>query len=174
MKYLAAALAVAPKKKDIRYYLNGVLYDHIDRCWVATDGSCLIRTPNDTASIEGAAGNLILPRDFVEALVKTKQKSTDLSVSDGLVVSGMFRCTPVDGVYPDWRRVIPTAVSGEVAQFNVDVLAKLAAANKALGMKNHGCLIIEHNGKGPALVKLQSGCVGVAMPFNPKFAGPTD
>lgn len=141
---------------------------------MATDGSCLIHTPNDTASIEGAAGNLILPRDFVEALVKTKQKSTDLSVSDGLVVSGMFRCTPVDGVYPDWHRVIPTAVSGEVAQFNVDVLAKLAAANKALGMKHYGCLIIEHNGKGSALVKLQSGCVGVAMPFTPSLDGPTD
>ena len=173
MKYLAAALAVAPKK-DIRYCLNGVLYDHIDRCWVATDGKCLIRTPNDTASIEGATGDLILPRDFVEALVKTKQKSTGLSVSDGFVVSGMFRCTPVDGVYPDWRRFIQSEVSGEVAQFDVSILAKLAAANKALGIKHYGCLIIERNGKGPALVKLQSGCVGVAMPFTPSLDGPTD
>ena len=52
----AAAIAVAPKK-DFRYYLNGVLYDHADRCWVATDGYCLIRTPDGTTYTIAPAAN---------------------------------------------------------------------------------------------------------------------
>lgn len=173
MKYLAAALAVAPKK-DVRYYIVGVLYDHADRCWVATDGNCLIRTPDGTALIEGATGDLILPREFVDALVKTKQKTPGLIVSGEWVESGALRCKPVDGKFPDWRRVVPATVSGEVAQFDVEILAKLVAANKALGLRQSGQLVIGHNGRSGARVKLQSGCLGVVMPFDPVKGGPTD
>jgi hypothetical protein len=79
-----------------------------------------------------------------------------------------FGFTPLDGKYPDYTKVIPTETSGEVAQFDVDLLSLFAQVNKGLGSKYPGRIKIEHNGERGALVHLwDAALTGVIMPFRP-------
>jgi hypothetical protein len=70
---------------------------------------------------------------------------------------------PIDGTYPDWRRIIPTlADEDKVAQFNPKLLLSFT---KASDMMNLGQPVVTHNGAGPALVTYRDTfSFGVVMP----------
>lgn len=133
---LKAALNCAPKN-DMRFYLNGV---HIEatpaHCYiVATDGACMYCCYDTGAVLPSEPLSLILPRDKVELIVKNKVKKTIFIVhDDNSIEAGGMRFKPVDGRFPDWRRVIPRPesvdVDGRAAQFRPDILSRCA---KALG-----------------------------------------
>lgn len=142
---LAAALHCTPKK-DVRYYLVGVLLEvasNGDVHVVSTDGHCLfaglIAAPNVQWTGEAQRGPwaMIIPRDTVAAALKECKGTVTLAaLPDGRYTLGSQVFAPVDGKYPDWRRVSPSAQTiderGEVpGQYNPDLLVRCRDALKA-------------------------------------------
>ena len=75
---------------------------------------------------------------------------------------------PIDGTFPDWRRVCPAETDGTIAQFNVDYLSDFGAMRKIFGQKTAGLVCVKHNGGSPALIDLgldDVEYVAVLMPF---------
>lgn len=140
---LAAAIPCA-SRKDIRYYLNGVHLEvastgclHI----VSTDGHKLfagrIDAPKWTEDVKLSPWSLTLPIDAVILATKAKAKFLELKqVNDDWYSLGDQLFKPVEGKFPDWRRVAKL-VEGEAtpAQFNPDYLV---ACNKALKIWDGG------------------------------------
>ena len=141
---LAAALSCAAVK-DVRYYLQGVLLEVTragDVHLVGTDGACmfagLIAAPNVqwTDAHQLGPWTMIIPFATVKAALKECKGTVELrALPDGRYTLGSQVFTPVDGRFPDWRRIIPTAQvldsRGEKpAQFDPDLLVKCRDALK--------------------------------------------
>ena len=131
------ALLLCAAKNDIRYYLNGVHFESTPHGIIAasTDGHRLlcINLPNEQA--EGIKA--LIPRALIEAAIKTKAPTIDVMIeganvtlsSMGQNVSGSI----TDGVFPDFRRVIPNTVSGEAgSQFNNEYLTDFDKVGKLI------------------------------------------
>ena len=138
--HLAAALKCAPKK-DIRYYMVGVCLDvatNGDVHLVGTDGHVmfagLIPAPNVqwTGDAQKGSFQIIIPRDTVALAVKGAKPDTVTltAMPDGRYMLGDVVFSPVDGKYPDWRRVCawPENVAPAPGHFNPDLLAIAADA----------------------------------------------
>jgi hypothetical protein len=100
-------LAFTMPSKDVRSYLNGLFIgsEHI----VTTDGhrlSCIKH--NDE---EHNAPDFIIPASMVDIMLKSKQPLFSVVLQDNNIVinNGMFTCKPIDGKFPDYKRVIPVA-----------------------------------------------------------------
>jgi len=122
---------------DIRYYLNGVLFevDENQVVWlIATDGHRLFAGKIGANQCEQKGPfSIIIPGDAVKRACTEKTPTLTLcAFSDGRYALGSAIFTPVEGKFPDWRRVCP-AVDAERAdaplQFNWDYVA---TAQKAL------------------------------------------
>ena len=171
-KYLKAALLFA-SKKDVRYYLNGVLFEVLNgqARLVATDGIILGVFRLGECSLPDT--QIIIPREKIE-VIKLKADEVTLRPGDGktcaLVYSGdEFTFTAVDGRFPDYRRVIPSGVmSGESAQFSSELIVVLDKAYKVLNPSSKWNVpYISHNGsRSSALVDLNDdNFLGVIMPL---------
>lgn len=170
VKHLAAALHCAGKK-DIRYYLNSVFLDAKAGCIVATDGTCAyISQPG---LLVGCTEDVNMPREFVEDVVKASAKLeyVVITVDNGKLFTDFRIGKVVDGVFPPWRRLYPVALSGEPAQFDKDLLARIAKANKALGAKSGGSMYeMFYNGmSGAVAVLTMEQAHVVLMPFRPSL-----
>jgi len=79
---------------------------------------------------------------------------------------------PIDGTFPDWRRIIPKETDGKPAQFNPAYVGDFAKVTKALGQ---GQTAFAYNGDGPALVTFGDDIdgFGVLMPMRIKREIPT-
>ena len=93
--------------KDVRPYLNGLFIG--DQHIVTTDGhrlSCIKH--NDE---EHNAPDFIIPASMVDIMLKSKQPLFSVVLQDDNIVinGGMFTCKPVDGKFPDYKRVIPVS-----------------------------------------------------------------
>ena len=162
------ALLLCAAKNDVRYYLNGVHFESTPHGIIAasTDGHRLlcINLPNEQA--EGVKA--LIPRALIEAAVKTKAQVIDISIdganvtlsSMGQNVSGSI----TDGVFPDFRRVIPEKVSGiQGNEFNNEYLVDFDKIGKLI---NGGKASVLQNSGSAALVKFDNDAViGVIMPF---------
>lgn len=122
---------------DVRHYLNGVYIcaENDEAVAVATDGHRMAWLSTESDS-EFAA---IIPRESITALT-----AVGGSVSVGrAVMANTDDCTiaiqPIDGKYPDWRRVIPKhAHTAEVSRADMlDALGKVSivANEKTLAAK---------------------------------------
>jgi DNA polymerase-3 subunit beta len=172
------ALLPLAAKKDVRYYLNGVFVDfqRDKTIYVATNGAVL-GLYTETVENENIF-DIAVPVDVVKQL-KPKPgtaKWGDLtfdpvSNTARIINPGAgqdFGFTPLDGKYPDYTKVIPTETSGEVAQFDAELLYLFAQVNKSFGAKYPGRIKIDHNGNAGALVHLsREEFTGVIMPFRP-------
>jgi hypothetical protein len=117
---LKAALTHAAKS-DIRYYLNGVMLEftasgpmHI----VATDGHrlfCgLVDKPDWMNEPQKGPFSIIIPVETVKKACASKDGTLQLKAfGDGSYTLGDCLFRPVEGTFPDWRRVSPK--SGEPA-----------------------------------------------------------
>ena len=110
---LKAALYCAAKN-DTRYCLNGVFVEskNGNLSIVSTTGATMF-----VHQIEGGYSGddfgFIIPRSVVESIVKTKNNVLEIA---GESFRSELRCgstlfTPVDGIFPDWRRVVPDHLS---------------------------------------------------------------
>jgi DNA polymerase III sliding clamp (beta) subunit (PCNA family) len=179
IKALRALLPLSGDK-DIRRYLNAVYVEFRADCtvYVATNGHMLgiytdKSTPNDHTH------NIIIPSGTVKALKVAKANKPSAYLGTLLLnpeantariinpgSSQDFGFTPVEGTFPDYQRVIPAELNGETAQFNIEYLYAFAQVNKALGTKCPGNVVLHHNGRSGALVKLlDANFTGVIMPW---------
>lgn len=116
LKNLLEKTAFAMANQDVRYYLNGLLFDFHDGTLstVATDGHRLAVCDLDSKLALAEERQLIVPRKGVLELVRM------LSDSDGLVElalgknhirlvkgSSVFTSKLIDGRFPEYKAVIP-------------------------------------------------------------------
>ena len=92
------AILLACAKKDVRYYLNGILIN--EKHIVGTNGHRLHAISHGG---DWQHGPVILPREACEIALKGKTKELEVTNSSIGVVS----YTPVQGTYPDYLRVMP-------------------------------------------------------------------
>jgi DNA polymerase-3 subunit beta len=183
------ALLLCAGKKDIRYYLNGVHFESTPHGIIAasTDGHRLLCINLPSEQAEGIKA--LIPRPLIEAAVKTKAPTIDITieganvtlasagpnVSGGLTDAtfpGYRRVIPekvsgsiTDGVFPDFRRVIPNSVSGiQGNEFNNEYLVDFDKIGKLV---NGGKASVLQNDVGfSALVHFDNeNVIGVLMPF---------
>ena len=164
---LKAAL-LCTSTDETRYYLKGVAVqlDGDKLFIVATDGHRLIAMQpeftierDDTDATNRAEfGSVIIPADIVKNLKLNKSvDNCTLTIDAGkgeIEYCGQsVRFGFVDGSFPEWRRVIPPTISGELAQFDARYVGELPKIEAAFGNKN-AKIEIEHNGGSPAFVAL--------------------
>lgn len=106
---LFAPVAFAISNEATRFYLNGVFFHHVDKSVVAvaTDGHRLAR---HTAEGVGEFPSVIVPAKTVanvpKGVVRTKVSAVKIRFeTDDLVITSKV----IDGTFPDYVRVIPTA-----------------------------------------------------------------
>lgn len=177
------AVSLFAGKKDIRYYINGVAVEAV------ANETRLVGTNGHTMGVhrmvaENECTGLVLfviPNNTVAMLLKLKKPkgSRDDTVTitlpddyaekpdaelraDCFGQSILFR--RIDGKYPDYARVIPTELSGEVAAFNPEYLMLL---QKAAQCFHAGAIMpaFGMNGDGAALAVIHDAMIAVVMPM---------
>lgn len=154
LKFAAHAAAA----KDIRYYLNSVCFEFTDAgqlIMIGTDGHRMA-VVGGTPDLGLPAQQIIVRIEDVKLLLTMAKPAKQLighkvsfTLDSGqLMVTGTagwrHACTPVEGKYPDWRRV---AHRGEEPKpqaeisLNADYLADAAKACGAFGRKYAGTTI---------------------------------
>ena len=106
------AVALAASTETPRYYLNGV-YVSLSASGVrlaATDGKIMLAS-YDTTYRQDKAQGIIIPNATLKAFKPSKhQKTVELEqIKDDKWRLGDQLFTPVDGTFPDYRRVIPAS-----------------------------------------------------------------
>lgn len=182
-----AVLKLFAAVKDVRHYLNGIALEigATESRLVATNGVILgyFRVVSEQPK---PLTNIIIPHDLlkhikpngvVEITIGPRQaedngRSEKASmlysrpvsiVHAGMSVSGQT----IDSVFPDYRSVIPSKVSGQPAQFDARLFCTLAKAWSILhGNKDPHLVGIGYNGQGPALINLANdNFTGIIMPL---------
>jgi DNA polymerase-3 subunit beta len=176
------AAALCASNEETRYYLKGVFVEFNDAglLTVATDGHrLLVARPHYSVEMPNQPHfGIIIPLDVIARLkISRNQNYGDLVCEAGawrLAYDGLsIGFKPVDGTFPDWRRVVPREISGETAQFNPAYMVDFAKAAKAMG--GDARPTIGYNGEGPALITLQADieAFGVLMPYRASIVATT-
>ena len=165
------AAAIFTAAHDVRYYLRGVLAEvrPTETRLVATDGSCAA-VLRDIVLV-GEQPNMpdvIIPNETVKLALLTKSQVLSPALSDdGKWSLAGISFIPVDGKFPDYRRIIPSQASGEAGYFDTEILGRFLKAAKALGTRQQP--ILRQNGPGDgAQVQIPGHLdefVGVIMPM---------
>ena len=145
----------AMAQQDIRYYLNGMLLviDKGTLQAVATDGH---RLSYASISVAGdyARQEVILPRKTVLELGKLLEDSDDALAIDTLANQARFRFSNielvskvVDGKFPDYNRVIPTAHSKRLELSRSELLQALQRAAILSNEKFRGVRLVLGSGQ---------------------------
>ncbi|PCJ24291.1 MAG: DNA polymerase III subunit beta [SAR86 cluster bacterium] len=115
LRELLASTSFAMAQQDVRYYLNGMLFEVAPDYLlvVATDGHRLamekLNMENDISEIQ----QLILPRKGIMELTRLLEEDGDISLTFGQnhirakVPAFTFTSKLVDGKFPDYNRVLP-------------------------------------------------------------------
>ena len=143
LKELIERTAFAMAQQDVRYYLNGLLFDLADtrlRC-VATDGHRLALCE---AALDGGTNNakrqIIVPRKGVtelQRLLEGGDREVELELGRGHIRikrdDVTFTSKLIDGRFPDYEAVIPIGADREV---RIDREALRAALQRAAILSN--------------------------------------
>ena len=180
-RYLFAA-NVCAAKKDVRYYLNGVLVTNNEM--VATDGHRLLMIPfadDDKVTLETEEDlAIIIPVDAIKVLYsqlapkerresETRLRLAEVSGEYCLEANGkMAIFQPIDGRFPSWQAIVPKIDIPEPHScFAWGYMADFQKVELLLseGVKC-GSVELITNGFNSALVKFPRypGVVGVLMP----------
>lgn len=143
LKALFKKLAIAMSTDDTRYYLKSVFLEKVgdEINWVATDGhkaviinaldnmDCVVSFEQKTVPDFA----FVIPRRAVDDFIKLSGKSSfdvvkisinkDTIIFDDCDVIKTYKL--VDGIFPEWRRVVPQDTKPVVA-FNRKYLAQVA------------------------------------------------
>jgi hypothetical protein len=177
VRYLKAAAIVA-SKEETRYYLKGVAVQANEKgaFLIATDGHRLLAFRQTGACYGGEPINIIIPSDIIAGLKVNKHVEIAELTQDSDNKWRLEYCgtsivfAPIDGTFPDWRRIVPKETTGETAQFDPAYIGDFAKIAKALGCGGH-CVKIAHNGGSPALVTFGDDIdgTGVIMPTRANY-----
>ncbi|WP_225765568.1 DNA polymerase III subunit beta [Stenotrophomonas sp. Marseille-Q4652] len=142
LKELIERTAFAMAQQDVRYYLNGLLFDLRDktlRC-VATDGHRLALCETELEAAAGAKRQIIVPRKGVtelQRLLEGGDREVELEIGRSHVRvkrdDVTFTSKLIDGRFPDYEAVIPIGADREV-QVDREVLR--AALQRAAILSN--------------------------------------
>ncbi len=123
LKELIERTAFAMAQQDVRYYLNGLLFDLRDqllRC-VATDGHRLALCETALENSTGSKRQIIVPRKGVtelQRLLEGDDREVELEVGRSHVRvkrdDVTFTSKLIDGRFPDYEAVIPIGADREV------------------------------------------------------------
>lgn len=168
-QHIAAAIHTSANK-DVRYYLNGVFVD--SRVIVSTDGCCASAYLGEEC--EEYLPPFIIPIDAAKIIAKLKSSYVDATLlPDGRIDIGGVVFKPVDGTFPDYKRIFVGKASMEAhkLQFNPELVMKfqkVAQALKASCKFPH--LYATEGGMGfrVAIQGKESEFMGVLMPFKPE------
>ena len=137
---LIARAYLCASKEQTRYYLNGVYVSPAPQggaLLVATDGHCMFVAHDAEATVTGD-GIVQLTAETLKAC-KAKARTPRLLIvednrakveEDCNAVALQPGAALVEGTFPDWRRVIPSALADGAPAVNLDaaILARLSAA----------------------------------------------
>ncbi len=142
LKELLERTAFAMAQQDVRYYLNGLLFDLREnalRC-VATDGHRLALCEASLEAGPGGRRQIIVPRKGVQELQRLLEggdRQLELEVGKGHIRikrdDVTFTSKLIDGKFPDYEAVIPLGADREV---KVDREALRAALQRAAILSN--------------------------------------
>ena len=167
---LKAALFCASNEES-RYYLRGV---HLSTSghMVTTDGHRMFVARLD----EQPAADVIVPIDDVKAALKLAgARAQEIEIDLAANKIGQISFQPVDGTFPDWRRVVPTGEENpsskpelndgpENVHFNHAYIGDLAKMGKAL---DGASMLHPRSASHPCLVTFgeRADCFAVLMPM---------
>lgn len=141
------ALLLTAGKKDVRYYINGVFLEvrpDFHRL-VSTDGSNFGMFHN-AVETDCAAFDMIIPRKVIEDLPKQTGATVKLERHDANTYRlGSLLFTPIDGKYPEYRRVIPKTPTGVVSHHTAESLVIFAKIADTM-VKRGAHVRLWHNG----------------------------
>jgi len=167
--------------KDIRYYLCCLLIESnpMESRLIATDGHTLIVNRCDAK--DDNAGNFtgIIPADTVKTILSWKAPYKNAGDNIPIVITApddaagehrvewcgniaLFKL--IDAKFPDYRRVVPDKLSGELAFYNPDYLVKVARAADDYGHKNSQ-FTLGYNGGSGGVAVINNDCFVVIMPM---------
>ena len=168
---LLKAALVCASSEETRYYLRGV-YLTTSGHMVTTDGHRMFVA----RLAERPTADVIVPYDAVTAALKmvgARCKEIEIDLATNRI--GQIQFTPVDGTFPDWRRVVPTGDETpstkpelndgpERAHFNHAYIGDFAKIGKLLGGAS---MLHPRSASHPALVTFgeRADCFGVLMPM---------
>ena len=171
---LLKAALVCASSEESRYYLRGVYLSTTGHI-VTTDGHRMFVA----RLAERPSADVIVPHDAVTAALKmvgARCKEIEIDLATNRI--GQIQFTPVDGTFPDWRRVVPTGEETpstkpelndgpEHVHFNHAYIGDLAKMGKLLGGAS---MMHPTSASNPALVTFgeRADCFGVLMPMRRK------
>lgn len=162
------AVMLAAAKKDIRYYLNGVMVRNGEIA--ATNGHMLLLIKSESIKSDG---EYIIGNDTLNMIVKSHKGikgGNRVEVIDSMAITGSNKLSinPVDGKFPDVNRVIPQETSGEIAHFNYEYLLACQKANCEFFDSKDSYIKLQHNGLSGAKFEsedwINNKLIGVVMP----------
>lgn len=168
---LLRAALVCASSEESRYYLRGV---HLATSghMVTTDGHRMFVA----RLAERPTADVIVPyADVVAALKLAGARAKEIEIDLAANRIGQIQFTPVDGTFPDWRRVVPTGEETpstkpelndgpEHVHFNHAYIGDLAKMGKIL---DGASMLHPRSASHPALVTFgeRADCFGVLMPM---------
>ena len=129
-QHIAAAIHTSANK-DVRYYLNGIFVD--SRVIVSTDGYCASAYLGEEC--EEYLPPFIIPIDAAKIIAKLKSSRVEAALlPDGRIDIGGVVFKPVDGTFPDYKRVFVGKVGMEAhkMQFDPELVMKFQKVAQAL------------------------------------------
>jgi DNA polymerase-3 subunit beta len=175
------ALKLFSGKKDIRYYLNGIYveFNKYNTIFVATDGHRLLSAAVYNKETQHGRNTIgaVIPNETIDSLLKVKSSVDAALISFEIeenivkkinIVNDSIRLEtlPINGKYPDFRRVFPESISNEPGHYDFSYLNDFnKAAQYISGIKNAKA-VLSQNGEKAALVSIDyQDCVGVICPL---------
>ncbi len=188
---LKAALLFAADN-DARGYLCGVCVEHGPQGtqFTATDGHRLFNTLVSADTVRAEPLQYVIHRDVIHAAIRLVKRQTSLPivweqvsnpdpertgvtvVNQAHITIAGIQTTDVQvehGRFPGWTRIVPTKLSGKLAQFNPSYVYDCGKARALLLGKNTsdpGSVFVHvmHNGDGPGFVSLGDDAFAVLIP----------
>ena len=145
--------------KEVRRVLNGALFE-----WtaigqtlrvVSTDGSIMSCFAVHIPTCAAPDMSVIIPIETLKAAAKVKAPALELEEGAAGAAGrlGGLLFTPIDGRFPEYRRVIPTALSGEAGSYDAALLVRAADALRAYyGAKNGAYTFTQNGAKDSAVM----------------------
>lgn len=186
-----AAVKLFAAKTDVRKYLKGVYIEvgKTETRLVATDGICMavVREPVETDVSEPVTAVIpmellknVKPSDLYNIEIRIGEREKRVGPAGNEILThirpilikqgpALIEGKSFDSTFVDYRRVIPTEVSGEPAQFDHALLSRFGQAVKAWYKKpKTQTFLVGYNGRGPAIVDIgDPDFCGVLMPLRP-------
>ena len=174
---LLKAALICASTEETRPYLCGV-YLSTSGHVVATDGHRMFVA----RLAEAPPADVIIPSPAIAAALKlagARAKEIEIDLAANRI--GQIQYTPIDGTFPDWRRVVPTGEEKpddnperndgpEHAHFNhayIGDMAKMAGILCGTGKLSGPSVLHPRTASGPCLVTFgeREDCFAVLMPL---------